>query len=418
MSGTTDLPFFFTWTAQREARPFALAGGEGAWCRTEDGERWLDLASLIYQANAGHGHGRILDAVRAQVDRLCLAMPNAVYPEKTALAERLLAHAPAGFDKVLFTLGGAEANENAIKMARMFTGRVKLVSRERSYHGATYGALSLSGDRRRAPAGPGLADVVRVPDWDCPRCPAGLRGRGCDHPPLSHIPAVLEGGDVAAVVVESVVGGNGVRIPPPGYMRAIREACDRHGALLVCDEVLTGFGRTGRWFAVEHGDGVVPDMITCGKALTAGYGVLGAVLVHERVARHFDHHVLWCGLTGYAHPLGVAAALEALRVYEDESLVRRAAELEPRLRRGLEAAAARCGAAGESRVIGLLSATDLSLDAAGWARLREALRRRRVLAHPLPHIGALILAPPLCIGEEDLDRGLRWVGDALEESCP
>ncbi|MFW5924699.1 MAG: aspartate aminotransferase family protein [Myxococcota bacterium] len=414
----TGHPFLFTWTAQRDARPLRLAGGEGAWCHTDDGERWLDLGSLIYQASAGHGKRRIIDAVRGQADRLCITLPNAVYPEKTALAERLLDHAPEGYSKVFFTLGGAEANENALKMARLFTGRDGVVSRERSYHGATFGALSLSGDRRRPPVGPGLADVVRVPDFDCMRCPGGVRASDCDHAPLTKIPDVLAGeGGVAAVFVESVVGGNGVLIPPPGYMRAVRDACDRHGALLVCDEVLTGFGRTGRWFAFEHFDGVAPDMITCGKALTAGYGVLGAVLVHDRVARHFDDQVLWCGLTGYAHPLGVAAALEALRTYEDEGLVARAAELEPMLVGGLAEMAERSPAVRRNRGLGLLSATDLDLDAAGWTRLREALAERRILAHVAPHAGALILAPPLCIAEAELRQGLRAVGEALEEVC-
>jgi taurine---2-oxoglutarate transaminase len=199
-------------------------------------------------------------------------------------------------------------------------------------------------------------------------------------------------------------------------MRELRQACDRHGALLVCDEVLTGFGRTGRWFAFEHFDGVVPDLIACGKALTGGYGTLGALLVHERVARHFDDHVLYCGLTGYAHPLGVAAALEALRVYSDEGLVERAASLAPVLAAGLGAIVEASPKARQRRAIGLLGGVELDLDDAGWARLRQALAARRLLAHVVPTSGMLIVSPPLCIQEADLRRGLDQVRAAIEEA--
>jgi taurine---2-oxoglutarate transaminase len=360
-----------------------------------------------------------MEAVAAQARRLCLSMPSAVYPEKLALAERLLALAPSGYTKVLFTLGGADANENALKMARMVTGRATLVARERSYHGATMGALSLSGDPRRHPAGPGLREVERVDDFACPRCPFGVRGPACDHAPLSHIPALLEGrDDVAAVFVESVVGANGVLIPPPGYLRAVRRACDQSGTLLVCDEVLTGFGRTGRWFAFGHFDDVSPDMITCGKALTGGYGTLGAVLVHERVAAHFEDQTLYCGLTGTAHPLGVAAALEALRVYEDEGLVARAADLAPTLGRGLQRIVDGSPAARQARALGLLGGVELTLDASGWKLLAHALAARRILAHVVVASGMLIVSPPLCIDEGDLEAGLSAVYDAVEEACP
>ena len=166
-------PFFFTWSSQRDARPLELTGGHGAWFTTADGGSWLDLGALVYQVNAGHGHPRIIEAVRAQASRLCVASPATVYPEKTALAERLLAHAPPGFDRVFFTLGGSDANENAIKMARLFTSRPGLMARNRSYHGATMGALSLSGDWRRPPVAPGLPGVIHVEDFECARCPAG-----------------------------------------------------------------------------------------------------------------------------------------------------------------------------------------------------------------------------------------------------
>lgn len=415
-----DYPFFFTWTAQRDAQPMHITGGEGAWFTTSDGGRWLDLGSLIYQASLGHGHPRMIEAVKAQAGRLCLTMPSAVYPEKVALAEKLLSLAPKGFDRVLFTLGGSDANENAIKIAKLFTGRHKMLARYRSYHGATMGAASLSGDWRRPAVEPGLTGVVHALDFDCARCPGGTRAPDCAHEPLTTIPRVLElegPGTVAAVFLESVVGGNGVLVPPPGYLARVREACDRHGTLLVMDEVLAGFGRTGKMFGFEHAEGLVPDMITCGKAITGGYGTLGAVLVHERVSSHFDTNVLVAGLTHYAHPLAVAAGLEALRVLEDEKLVARAAALEAPLRAGLAAIAAKVGdSAGQRRVIGLLGGIELGLDAHGWKKLKGALSRRRVHAHVVPKSGMLVLSPPLSISEGELSQGLALVGEAVSEA--
>lgn len=414
----SDHPFFFTWTAQENARPMAIVGGKGAYFELADGTRMLDLGALVYQVNAGHGHSRIIEAVREQASRLCVASPAAVYPEKTALAEELLALAPPGFSKVFFTLGGSDANENALKIARLSTGRFKVVSRYRSYHGATFGALSLSGDYRRKALEPTLPGVVRVEDWECLRCPHGVRSPRCDHPPLSHIPRVLaEEGDVAAVFVESVVGANGGLIPPPGYMRRLREACDLHGTLLVCDEVLSGFGRTGRWLALEHFDGVVPDLITLGKALTSGYGTLGAVLVHERVASYFEKNPLLAGLTHYAHPLGVAAALAAIRVYRDERLIERAAALHVVLRQALDRMAGKIPRAiRQHRSIGLLAAIELVLDAAQYKKLEAGLSRRRVWAHVNPRAGCLLISPPLCIEEDDLQEGVLRVEAAIEEA--
>ncbi|HJK89679.1 MAG TPA: aminotransferase class III-fold pyridoxal phosphate-dependent enzyme [Polyangiaceae bacterium LLY-WYZ-15_(1-7)] len=404
----SDEPFFLTWQAQAGGAATELRGGDGVWMDTGAG-RVLDLGALVYQANAGHGHRRIVEAVKAQADALCLAPPNAVYPAKRALAEALLAKAPPGFSKVFFCLGGSDANENAMKIARMVTGRHKCVARYRSYHGATLGASTLSGDWRRAPIEPALPGVVHVMDLD-----EGVEG--------TQIPRVLALEEqVGAVFLESVVGANGVLIPPPGYYEAVRAACDAHGALWVADEVLVGFGRTGRYWGFEHW-GATPDLISCGKALTGGYGTLGAVLVHERVARVFEEKVLACGLTHYAHPLGVAAALEALRVYDDEGLVAKAAALEAPLKAGLEGLPARVGeAAGAVRGIGALGYLGLDLDEAGLGRLRAALASKRVHVHVKgPRQlrgsgGALVVSPPLCITEAELDEGLGRVAEALDE---
>ena len=419
----SDYPFFFTWTDQRSAEPLHLTGGEGAYFETADGTRWLDLASFSYQANLGHGHPRMIDALQRQAGSLCVTMPNAVYPAKVELAERLLAMAPEGFSRVFFTLGGSEAVENALKIARMVTGRYKLVSRYRSYHGATMGAISLSGDWRRAAVEPGLPGVVHALDCYCDRCPFGKTIGSCRRECARHIDELmqLEGrGSVAAVILEPVVGANGVLVPPLEYWPMVREACDRHGALLIADEVLTGFGRTGRCFAFEHFD-VVPDMICVAKGLTGGYAPLGAVLVHERVARHFDDNVLACGLTNYAHPLGCAAGLEALRIYEDERLFDRASLLGPVLQSEVRAQAAGASVAPACRAVrglGMLAGMELDLPAGAWDALGAALRARKLFVHTYPGRGMIILSPPLCIDESTLREGVRLLGEALASVLP
>ncbi len=403
----SEHPFFFTWQAQRGAAPLVLERAEGVWLHTPEG-RVLDLGSLTYQSNLGHGNPRVVEAVRRQAAELCESTPSAGYPAKGELARALLDRAPPGFSKVFFCLGGSDANENALKIARLVTGRYKALARYRSYHGATLGAAALSGDWRRAPIEPGPPGMIHVLDLD--------ESLGDARTQIPRVLALEE--NVGAVFLEPVVGANGVLIPPPGYFAEVRAACDAHGALLVCDEVLTGFGRTGRFFALEH-QGVTPDLITCGKAITAGYGVLGAVLVHERVARVFQDQVLVAGLTHYAHPLGVAAAREALAVYADEGLPERAAGLEGTLRAGLEALMEAHGAATGERTLGLLAALDLDLDDQGRARFAAALREEGVHAHlkgprQLRRPGAaLVLSPPLTISEAELAEGFARIDRAL-----
>jgi taurine--2-oxoglutarate transaminase len=409
-----EYPFFFTWSAQSAAKPVELTGGDGAWFTTADGSRWLDLGSLAYQVNAGHGRKRIVEAIKRQADQLCLSTPNAVFPAKIELAERLLKMAGPGFSKVFFTLGGAEANENALKIARLVTGRLKLVSRYRSYHGASMGALSLTGDWRRTMLEPGIAGVVHVQDCYCDRCPFGQRVETCARECATHIGATmaLEGArSVAAVILESVPGANGVLVPPPEYWPIVRAACDAEGALLIADEVLTGFGRTGTPFGFQHWN-VLPDLITCAKGLTSGYQPLGAVIVHDRVARHFDDTVLACGLTYYAHPTACAAAVETMKLYDDEQLFANSARLGPVLHRELTAVAARLGVRTFVRSLGLLGALELEAPAGAWAKLGHELAARKLSLHNDGKRGTAIFAPPLCITEDELVRGVRSFGDA------
>ena len=411
----SEYPFFFTWTAQNAAKPIELVGGEGAWFTTADGGRWLDLGSLAYQVNIRHGNRRVVEAIKRQADTLCISTANAVFPAKVELAERLLALAGPGFSKVFFTLGGAEANENALKIARLVTGRLKNIARYRSYHGASMGALSLTGDWRRAVVEPGLPGVIHVQDCYCDRCPFGQRVATCKRECATNIGDVmrLEGPrSVAAVFLEPVPGANGVMVPPPEYWPLVRAACDAEGALLVADEVLTGFGRTGRPFGFQHWD-VVPDLITTAKGMASGYATIGAVIVHERVAKHFDEHMLACGLTYYAHPVSCAAAVETLKVYEDERLFENSARLGPVLRRELDDVAARlAGVKTFVRSLGLLAALEVEAPLAAWSALGTELAARRLSLHVDGKRGTAIFSPPLCIREDELVTGVRAFGDA------
>jgi taurine--2-oxoglutarate transaminase len=402
----------YTWTAQRDAVPMEIVSGQGARFTTADGAEWLDLGSMVWNANLGHGHPAMRRALAAAAERGLLVQPASVFPDKTRAAGRLLEIAPQGLrdGKVFFCLSGAEANENAVKIARLATGRPKIIHRARSYHGATLGMLSYSGDPRRRPFEPLLPGGVA---WDDPYAATPCAGD------LAELLA-REGADtVAAVLLEGVVGANGVLVPPPGYWRRAREICDRAGVLLVADEVLSGFGRTGRWFAVDH-DGVTPDLVTCAKGLTGGYAPGGAVIVSPRLAAHFDDHVLSCGLTAYAHPLTCAAISTAISSYEEQGLPARAARLGQQLGPELRALADTRPFVREVRGLGLLWAIELREGATGDApataarmkALGAALRDRHVHAHKRDHM--LFVAPPLVIEETDLHLGVTRIAEALD----
>jgi taurine--2-oxoglutarate transaminase len=417
MRKAEEHPFFFTWSAQKKAAPLEITGGQGAWFDTKDQGRWLDFGSLSYQANLGHGERRIADAIKRQCDELLLTVPSGLYPGKTALAEALLAKAPPGFSKVFFTLGGAEAVENALKIARLVTGRHKTVSRYRSYHGATMGALALSGDYRRPVLEPAGVGAVHVLDCFESRLSGGgtvVEGGGSAEAVAQTMD--LEGArTVAALFVEPVPGQNGCLVPPAGYWDGLRAACDAHGALLVADCVLNGFGRLGTYYGFESLGSAAPDLITVSKGITGGYAPLGAVLVNERVARHFDEQVLYAGLTFYGHPLGVAAGLEALRIYEVDGLLARAQTLGERFGGALAALQdARPSLVPRTRSRGLLGALELAVDDASFAAIVGALGDARLYVHVNKQFRTLVLAPPLVSTETDLAEGFARLERALD----
>ncbi len=406
-------PYLLTWGAQANRSPLEILKAEGTRFWTPEGE-WLDFGSFIYQANLGHGHPRMIQAIEEQASSLATTIPNADFPAKRELAHELLKLAPEGFTKVFFTLGGAEANEHAMKMARLYTGRHQFLARKRSYHGATHGAMALSGDYRRLPFEPSFPKVTRLNDCYCDRCPVGKSADSCRLECTDDLVDAIEvnKNDYAALFLESIPGANGVMIPKSGYWEKIREITRNHGVLLVADEVFTGFGRTGTWLGIDHYPGVIPDMITVGKALTGGYSTLGAVLVHHRVADFFEDQFLYSGLTGYAHPLACRVALEAIRIYRDEELIQSGLAMEATLRALLE----ECfqGKGSEFiRVQGAMAAVEVAWSERQWALFQEALRSQCLYLHCYPRNGCILVTPPLTFTAEDFSEARMRLNKAL-----
>ncbi len=414
----------FDWAAQSKVSPLPVASASGVYFTAADGTRYLDFNSQLMSVNAGHGDPRIADAVAAQVRELAYVNSAALTTEVRALLGRKLAELfPGDIEKSFFTLGGAEANENAIRIARAVTGRHKILARYRSYHGATAGAITLTGDPRRWANEPGIPGVVHVLDFY----------HGTTRPTDSAEDALrvleetieLEGpSTIAAFIVEPVTGTNGILVPPDGYLQGVRELCDRHGILLIADEVMSGFGRTGAWFAVDHW-GVVPDLITCAKGLTSSYVPLGAVGLRPHVAEYFEDHVFAGGLTYNSHPVALAAALATIRVYEEDGLVEHAAKLGEVMRRHHEELAARHPSVGAHRSIGLFGCLEIvrsgrtgepmapfNSSSPEMAELLEFILDNGV--YTIAHWSQLMTNPPLCITEEQLADGFAVLDRALE----
>ena len=416
------------WSKQRRVAPPTMVRGEGAYLIDEAGTRYLDLSSGLVAVNLGHRHPRVVDAIKRQADRLCYAMPAFPNDERDALARRLSRLSPWNEGgRTFFTTGGAEANEDAIKMARMITGRHKVIATYRSFHGSGPGAGTLTGEDRRWANEPGMPGVVRVFAPYPYRSPFNAAGQAETEAALAHLELILtfEGPhNVAALIMEPVVGTNGVITYPDGYLQGIRDLTQRHGILLIFDEVMTGFGRTGERFAAVRYD-VEPDIITMAKGMTSAYIPLGGALVRETLARHFDDAALMCGHTYSGHPLAVATANAVLATMEDEGLFTRAREIETWIRTGLDALAERHDVIGDARGIGAFYGIELVRDRATkepltpWyggvntpmERLMAALRANGVYA--FGRYNVLLVTPPLTITREELEQGLAVLDEAL-----
>ena len=419
----------FEWAAQATVDPVPVAYAKGVYFWTPEGKRFLDFNSQLMCVNIGHGDDRVIDAMYEQARKLAYISPHMATEPRARLGEKLAAIAPGDINTFFFTTGGAEANENAIRIARLYTGRHKILARYRSYHGATAGAITLSGDPRRWDAGPGMAGVVHVAS------PYHGVGRGWDS--VDHALATLdeviqlEGpGSIAAFILEPVTGSNGILVPPDGYLQGVRELCTKYRILMIADEVMSGCGRTGEWFAVNHWN-VVPDLLTMAKGLTSWYVPFGAVGMREHVAEFFNERVFSGGLTSNSHPVACAVALACLAVYELDGLIDNARRLGVVMQALLDKLAVHVSV-GAVRSIGLFGALEL-------VRNRRTLEPMAPFNSTSPEMEALakffreeglytlmrwhtvFTIPPLCITERQLrdgfeivDEGLRMMDRAVE----
>ncbi len=412
----------YDWQQQGSTRPIAVASARGSEFFTVDGKRYLDFNSQLMSVNSGHADPRVAEAIAEQAKVLPYIRPFMATEVRALLGRKLAELMPGDLDKVFFTLGGAEANENAIRIAKAVTGRHKILARYRSYHGATYATVTLTGDPRRWGNEPGMPGVVHVLD------PYHGTKRGTDdaETALAYLEEtiMLEGPEtIAGFILEPVTGTNGILIPPDGYLQGVRELCDRHGILMIADEIMTGFGRTGEWFAVNHW-GVVPDLITMAKGITSSAVPLGAVGISPRVYRYFDEHVYWGGLTYNSHPLALAAALATIRVYEEDGLIEHSRKMGEVMARHHAELYDRHPSIGLVRNIGLFGILEL-------VRSRETMEpmapfngasdEMKAIGKFLDERGLFALIrwngimniPPLCITEEQLAEGFGIIDEAL-----
>jgi taurine--2-oxoglutarate transaminase len=413
----------FEWSAQSKVDPIPVAGAKGCYFWTPEGKRYLDFNSQLMCTNIGHGHPHVIEAIQRQAETLAYANPFMATEPRARLGAKLAELTPGDIDTFFFTNGGAEANENAIKIARFYTGRHKIMARYRSYHGGTAGAISLTGDPRRWAAEPGIPGIVRVPD------PYHGIQRGWDttEEALATIEEIiqLEGPrTIAAFILETVTGTNGILVPPDGYLAGVREICDRYGILMIADEVMAGFGRTGKWFAIDHWN-VVPDLITMAKGLTSAYVQLGAVGMRHEIAQHFRDNVFYGGLTYNSHPLGCATALATIEVYENENLIERASQMGEKLTAHHQRLAANHPSVGAARSIGLFGIIELVRDRQtnepmapfnGTSDEMTALgkRFRDEGLYTFVRWNTFFTNPPLIISDEELDEGFAIIDRALD----
>lgn len=423
-----------SWCVQSEWQAPTIIGGRGARLFDSDGRSYLDMSSLAECSNLGHQHPRLVEAIRAQAERLCFVTSAWGAQPRAELAEALLDRSGFEGGRVFFTLGGADANENAVKFARQARGqpRGQVIARDRSYHGASYAGMALSGDTRtQTQVDASSFQVSHVPPPYAYRCPFGSTNEAeCGEHAAAAVAEAIDrhGADtVAAVIMEPNAGTNGI-VAPDNYWPALRALTRERGVLLIADEVMSGFGRCGEWFAWQrHGESAWPDLMTLAKGLTGAHVPLGAVLVSAAVSARLEHEMLYTGLTYCGHPLACAAGLAALRAYEDECLIERSRSLGARMFEQLRAMQARHAVIGDVRGgHGLFAVVELVDDRAArtplapWPQMPPALKR---LLHSAMDEGVsfaargnlIILAPPLVIGENELDGALALLDRLLGE---
>ena len=424
----------FTWAATGAVDPIPVERTDGVYMYTPDGDRILDFNSQLMSVNIGHNHPKVIQAIKDQADRgLTYVYPGTATEPRARLGKLLSEITPGWLNTFFFTLGGAEANENALKMARQFTGRQKVLARYRSYHGATNACMQLTGDPRRIPNEPGTPGVVHVMDPWPYNYSFGVTDEEITRNNLEYLEEVImyEGPHtIAAMIIETVTGTNGILPPPAGYLAGLRELLDRYGILMICDEVMAGFGRTGKMFAFEHG-GIVPDLVSMAKGLTSSYLPLGAVAVKDEIAEYFQDHVFWGGLTYNSHALCCAAAIASIEVLIEEGLIDNANKMGEVMRGHMEAMKQKHPSVGSYRQLGLFGMIDVHKNSAGdpmapyngshpaMTKFGKFLKDNGLFT--FVRWGSFMCNPPLCINEEQLgeafdiiDRGLAITDDAFE----
>jgi taurine--2-oxoglutarate transaminase len=413
----------YEWSAQSAVDPIPVARAKGIYFWTPEGKRFIDFNSQLMCVNIGHGDERVIRAITEQAATLPYANPFMATEVRARLGAKLAEIAPGDIDTFFFTNGGAEANENAIRIARLVTGRHKIAARYRSYHGGTAGSLTLTGDPRRWSAEPGIPGVIRIPDFY-----HGLqRAADTTDQVLAQTEEILqmEGPQtIAGMIVEPVTGTNGILIPPDGYLQGLRKLCDKHGILLIADEVMSGFGRTGEWFSVNHWN-VVPDLMSIAKGLTSAYVQLGAVGMRRQVADHFQKNVFYGGLTYNSHPLACAAALATIAVYEEDHLIENARRMGGVLRALMEEMQRKHPSVGATRNIGLFGVFELVRNREtrepmapfnGTSAEMQALGKffRQEGLYTFVRWNTFFTNPPLSITEAELREAFGIIDRALE----
>jgi taurine--2-oxoglutarate transaminase len=424
---------FWTWSAQAKVSPIPVTSAKGVYFWDAQGKRYLDFNSMVMCVNIGHGDERVVNAIVEQAKQLPFAGPPMATKPRALLGKMLTEITPGNLSRFLFTLGGAESNENAIKLARAFTGRHKILARYRSYHGATSGAMALTGDPRRISWEPNLMPgVVHFLDpyryrSTFHRTNPDISENEFSKDYLNHLEEIItyEGpSSIAAIILETVTGTNGVIIPPDGYLEGVREICNRYGILLIADEVMSGFGRTGRWFAVDNWD-ITPDIMTMAKGLTSGYAPLGAVAMKPEIAEFFDERVYQGGLTYNSHPISLAAAIANIEVIKQDNLVERTQEMGAVLHRLLFDLGEQHPSVGEVRSIGLFGVIELVKDRKSKQPIApfnstspEMIALRKFIlengVYLYTHWHTILIIPPLIITEEQLKDGFNVLDNALE----
>ncbi len=418
----------FSWSKQKGVAPLAIKNGKGVYLYDYDGKRHLDFSSGLMNVNIGHGNQRITDAVVKQMQEISYVTPSCVTKVRGELGKKLAEICPGDLNKAFFTLCGATSIENAIKLARMHTGRHKILSRYQSYHGSTYGVMSAGGDPRKLPA-----DSQQAPNFVHFDIPYAYRWEYGEENLLKDTVSQLEKviayegpGNIAAILLEGESGSSGCLKYPAGYLKQVRAICDKHSILLIMDEVMSGFGRTGKWFGFEN-HGIIPDMIAMAKGLTCGYLPFGCLMVSDKIATAYDDKMLALGLTYSAHPVSCAAALETLHIYEDENLIENAAAMGKYVDEKVAAMKSRHPSIGDFRNTGLLGCIELVKNkdtkepmAPFNAKPDEMIVMNKV-ASRIKELGMytfvrwnyIFIAPPLCITKEQIDEGLAIIEDAI-----